>query len=363
MVFVDPIDEKMKSLSSIGLALSVIFGCLLIALLAELYYLLWWKKRITRRGIEDGPAKEIFYFFCGKKPSSSSSSSSAMKPQEICSSNTLVHEPQPQLQSHGGDSSMDSWLKPCSGEESMEAELLRLSGPPRFLFTIKEETKEDLESSEDGKSRSGESKSRKGSRTRSLSDVLQAMDTPFLTPIASPPYFTPPLTPINPFFESTTDFEFSRFATRPSPPPTFKFLRDAEEKLYRSKILEEAQRLVKKKDVSSSVAKNLQGNASSSVSDKETANNKSQISPPFLSAQENAKFRFSPSPFSARDEENGSFITLIFPRAREEQHDNNVSVSQYPSSSSQVLPLDTSPPASHSPLSNFRPLHTRSFTR
>ncbi|XP_019192845.1 PREDICTED: uncharacterized protein LOC109187179 [Ipomoea nil] len=300
----------MKSLSSIGLALSVIFGCLLIALLGELYYLLWWKKRITRRGIEDGPGKEIFYFFCGKKPSSSSSPSSsansALKPQEICSSITLVHEPQPQLQSHG-----DSW------QESMEAELLRLSGPPRFLFTIKEETNEDLESSEDGKS-----KSRKGSRTRSLSDVLE---TPFLTPIASPPYFTPPLTPLlNPFFESTTDFEFCR----PSPPPTFKFLRDAEEK---------AQRLVKKKEASSS-----------SVPDKEA-----HISPsPFLSAQ--------PSPFSARDEENnGSFITLIFPRTREEQHGNNLSVSHYPSSSSQVLPLATSPPAPHSPLSTLRPLHTR----
>ncbi|XP_031115480.1 uncharacterized protein LOC116019438 [Ipomoea triloba] len=329
----------MKSLSSIGLALSVIFGCLLIALLAELYYLLWWKKRITRRGIEDGPGKEIFYFFCGKKPSSSSSSSSscsgnsAMKPQEICSRNTLVHEPQPQVQSPHGD-------------ESMEVELLRLSGPPRFLFTIKEETKEDLESSEDGKS-----KSRKGSRTRSLSDVLE---TPFLTPIASPPYFTPPLTPlINPFFESTTDFEFS---SKPSPPPTFKFLRDAEEKLHRSRILEEkTQRLVKKKEASAS---------SSHVSDKELA----QISPPFLSAQENAKFRFSPSPFSARDEENnGSFITLIFPRTREEQHGNNNNnlsvVSHYPSSSSQVLPLATSPPAPHSPLSRLRPLHTRSFTR
>nr|GMD59035.1 uncharacterized protein LOC109187179 [Ipomoea batatas] len=217
-----------------------------------------------------------------------------MKPQEICSRNTLVHEPQPQVQSPHGD-------------ESMEVELLRLSGPPRFLFTIKEETKEDLESSEDGKS-----KSRKGSRTRSLSDVLE---TPFLTPIASPPYFTPPLTPlINPFFESTTDFEFS---SKPSPPPTFKFLRDAEEKLHRSRTMEEkAQRLVKKKEAFDA--------SSSHVPDKELA----QISPPLLSAQENV----------------------------------NV-VSHYPSSSSQVLPLATSPPAPHSPLSRLRPLHTRSFTR
>nr|GLL17261.1 hypothetical protein CFOL_v3_30480 [Ipomoea trifida] len=35
----------MKSLSDVGLAMSVVFGFLLMALLVELYYLLWWIRR------------------------------------------------------------------------------------------------------------------------------------------------------------------------------------------------------------------------------------------------------------------------------------------------------------------------------
>ncbi|KAA8534225.1 hypothetical protein F0562_031582 [Nyssa sinensis] len=215
-------------------------------LVAELYYLLWWKKRITNREIEDdyiSPAREFLYMFCWKKPSSLSST--ALNPQELCSSvritNTHVHDPQAQLHMH---SSMDFLFKPF-GEDGAETELMRLqnlSGPPRFLFTIKEETKEDLES-EDGRSRGD--KSRKGSRNRSLSDLLLTVETPFLTPLASPPYFTPPLTPMdssynqhgfNPLCESSTDAEFNRI--RSSPPPKFKFLKDAEDKLYRRKLME-----------------------------------------------------------------------------------------------------------------------------
>lgn len=125
----------------------------------------------------------------------------------------------------------------------MEAELLRLQnlcGLPRFLFTIQEETKEDLES-EDGQ------KSRKGSRSRSLSDTILSMETPFLTPFTSPSYFTP-LTPMeslcnhngfNPLYESSSDAEFNKI--RSSPPPKFKFLRDAEDKLQREKLLKDAE--------------------------------------------------------------------------------------------------------------------------
>lgn len=105
---------------------------------------------------------------------------------------------------------------------------------PRFLFTIVEETREDLESED------GAFKNRKQSASRSnLSELLQILETPFFTPIASPPYFTPPLTPslcdqfenLSPFWEWEKDAEFNR--RRASPPPVFKFLRDAEEKLAR----------------------------------------------------------------------------------------------------------------------------------
>ncbi|CAI0443093.1 unnamed protein product [Linum tenue] len=205
----------MKSLSSIGLGLSIVFGCLLLALVGELYYLLWWKRRFTNRRMTTGrdglssPAKELFYMFCLKKPSSSN--------QELCSSVRIT------------DALVDH---ESSSDDVVEGELMMLSnnslsGPPRFLFTIVEETREDLESEE-------------GSRGRSLSDLMLTVETPYLTPLASPPFFTPPLTPmVDPISSGETSAEAEFNKLRSSPPPKFKFLQDAEEKLHRRRRLEE----------------------------------------------------------------------------------------------------------------------------
>ncbi|XP_020231971.1 uncharacterized protein LOC109812422 [Cajanus cajan] len=229
----------MKSLSSVGLGLSIIFGCLLLALVAEVYYLLWWKKRIVNREIENNygnPVKELFYMFCWKRPSPSLRQTSFTP--ELCSSmrigDTLVHDPE---QVHSQSGHKDFVFKPF-GEDGMDSEYMRqqdLLGPPRFLFTIVEESKEDLES-DDGKSKCD--KSGKGSRGRSLGDLL-VVETPYMTPTTSPPFFTPPFTPMspynqhgfNPLFETATDAEFNRLKS--SPPPKFKFLQEAEEKLRR----------------------------------------------------------------------------------------------------------------------------------
>ncbi|CAH2062594.1 unnamed protein product [Thlaspi arvense] len=195
----------MRSLSGVGLALSLVFGCLFLALLAELYYLLWWNKRITNREIEDdysSPTREFFYMFCWKRPTSLSST--ALNPQELSS---RVHE-----------TNKDFWPK-ALGEDD-ELRLQNLSGPPRFLFTIKEETKEDLESEDLEKSRS----------RRSLNDLLLTIETPFLTPLASHNTSLLPL-----------------LLMRSSPPPKFKFLKDAEEKLQR-KLKEEAENRAHKID-------------------------------------------------------------------------------------------------------------------
>lgn len=265
----------MRASSSVGVGLSLVFGCLLLALIAELYYLLCRKKRVTNTEIQEtysSPAREFLYLFCWKKPSSLTSTG--------LNTDTQVHEPQP--------SSSSSWLRPL-GEEyddmTIETELLRLqnlSGPPRFLFTIKEETKEDLESEDRS--------TKRGSRGRSLSDVVFTVETPFFTPLASPPFLTPPVTPrdsiyrpFSPLLHTSTDAEFNRIWA--SPPPKFKFLRDAEDKLQKRKLIE----------------------------------------------------RFGVDDFNhddgVKDDENGSFITLIVSKEKD-----NIS------SSSQVLPLAASPP-------------------
>lgn len=300
----------MKSLSSLGIGLSLVFGCLLLALVAELYYLLWWKKRISNRDIEDdysSSPRELFYLLCWKKPSSLSSS--ALNPH---TSDAQGHESDDPIHLHSNND-MDFVFKPF-GEDSVESEIMRLhnlSGPPRFLFTIKEETKEDLES-EDGKS----IKSKIGSRGRSLSDILLSVETPFLTPLSSPPFLTPPLTPMdcyrqngfNPLFESSTESDLNRLMS--SPPPKLKFLKDAEEKLYRKRLMEGAMN----DDRNGGVA-------------------------------EDVTVKSHPTSSKAPDEGDGSFITILIGKNKEKE---------YHASSSQVLPLPSSPP-------EIRPANKRSM--
>ena len=238
-MFYEP--RKMKSLSSLGLGLSVVFVCLLLALIAEIYYLLWWKKRITRREIENdytNPARDYFlYVFCLKKK--------PPPPSSLLIVNTTndpeTHYPEFQFHTQNGNENKDYMVKTLDENPVLEPGII--TGPPRFLFTIKEETKEDLES-EDGKSREG--------KRYSLSELLKNMETPYLTPLSSPPFVTPPITPMgsshssqsgsgcnyNPFYESSSDAEFSRMV-KSSPPPKFKFLRDAEEKLKKKTMLME----------------------------------------------------------------------------------------------------------------------------
>ncbi|KAK4408834.1 hypothetical protein Sango_0464400 [Sesamum angolense] len=182
----------MGSFSGLGIGLSFVFGCILMGLVGELYYFLWWKKRVAYTSSSNREIGDFSFLFCWKRPSSTSFNSSAGSIQELTNS---VRNPQEQEDLEMG-STKDLELKGY-GEQGVETELMRmhnLCGPPRFLFTIKEENKEDLES-EDGKSR-------KGSRTKKA--------------------------------------EINRL--RSSPPPKFKFLKAAEDKLIRRLLMEEAER-------------------------------------------------------------------------------------------------------------------------
>ncbi|KAL7586456.1 hypothetical protein Lser_V15G38406 [Lactuca serriola] len=216
----------MSSLSGLEIGLCFLFGCILMLLSAELYYLLCWKKRVSQ-DTEDIENQHL--------------SSSDYTPPNLSSYTCWKTSKSPQTQEKDlqtytkqQDSDMglgkDSVLKGL-GDESLDLELMRLhnlGGPPRFLFTINEETKEDLESE----------RSKMGSRTRSLGEILDTLDTPFLSPVASPPLKLPQQLSLeaynhhglNPLFESN---EVAMNKAKSSPPPTFKFLRDAEEKLLK----------------------------------------------------------------------------------------------------------------------------------
>ncbi|KAI3678341.1 hypothetical protein L6452_37629 [Arctium lappa] len=215
----------MGSFSGLGIGLSFLFGCVILGFVAELYYLLWWKKK--REDIENQNLSSSSFSnytpthlsLCFKNPNSS-------KPQQKDLQNCVneIENQEKQQDSTQKDPPLKGF-----GEESLDLELMRLHnlcGPPRFLFTINEETKEDLESD-----------SRKGSRTRSLSEFLCTPETPIC---CSSPLKGPQVSNLegylNPLYDSDSN-EFELNKVRSSPPPTFKFLRDAEEKLLK-KLME-----------------------------------------------------------------------------------------------------------------------------
>ncbi|CAL0332250.1 unnamed protein product [Lupinus luteus] len=303
-------------LSELSISLSLVFGCLVLALAAQIFYFLWWKKRITHS--EDIEMDQANYakglFYCGflKTPFSIHATKTSMSvTKESETKNNEVENLEI------GDC-MDHILVKSFGEESVELELMRLhnlAGPPRFLFTIKEETKEDLEAEDEDKCRT-----RKCSRTRSLSDTMLSNDNSFLTALSTSP-LNSPLDPLdsynhqgfNPLFEpSSLESEIYMFRSSSSPPPKFKFMKDAEEKLYR-KLSEETRR---------SDLKNL------GVED-------------------------SPNETSATNKRVGSLLRVI---ENKEGKELQQYLPQFPSSSlSQVHPLESCP-------SSFRPLEKTSIT-
>ncbi|CAF1698409.1 unnamed protein product [Brassica oleracea] len=217
----------MKTISGLGIGLSLVFGLLLLALVAEIFYLLRWKKIISQESQEEeqqaGYAKELIQLLCFKNHQPLHANNGGRE-AEI----SRTQDIELGLMKHLGGG---------GGELGFEAELMKLHNQ-RFLFTIIEETKADLESDDE--------------KSRSLSDLPVGVNdctTPGFTPLASP--CAPKSSPLesyshhgfNPLFETEGELEFNKFfrSSSSSPPPKFKFLRDAEEKLRR-RMVEEARK-------------------------------------------------------------------------------------------------------------------------
>ncbi|CAN8287174.1 unnamed protein product [Cochlearia groenlandica] len=213
----------MRSLSSVGLALSIVFGCLLLALLFELYYLLFLKKKKkkTRPHLKNDystpQTKELLFIFC------------------CPNTNPKVIETQQEQ---------------CPPHDDLDVDVLSQGLVPRFLFTIMEETIEEMECEDLSVSIRG--KSLHELFLNIESDVDDANTSPlYVTPRASPSLFTPPYTPIMESCnarkeEISSDAEFNKLvrsssplsSSSSSPLSRFKFLRDAEEKLYKKRVME-----------------------------------------------------------------------------------------------------------------------------
>ncbi|XP_073273372.1 uncharacterized protein [Primulina huaijiensis] len=194
-------------LSMVGIVLIIIFAVSLVMLLTQLFYVLW-RRRVFHRHDGGGDhfsqhsssgssfsSKELLYFFCVRS-----------HPNSVPAPDTadgLGSNPRPEI-------------------EVIDVDLLKIHGmfgPPRFLFTIKEEEGEHTESPAEISLRfSGEEVKKIDDSSRSrvtLQECFEAVDeppeavaveiddhywsdaTPFSTPYDSPMYFTPSASPVH----------------------------------------------------------------------------------------------------------------------------------------------------------------------
>ncbi|PSS16158.1 hypothetical protein CEY00_Acc33594 [Actinidia chinensis var. chinensis] len=179
----------MSGLNKLGMALSVAFVVSLLALVAELVYVLW-RRRLFRlqtsaadvefSGESATASKELLYFLCWKQQAQV--------------------EPDKRIGSGQSD--------PGDPEEVIDIlKLQEMYGPSRVLFTIKEEEREEAESE---KSLSSAEKVVKKTRRVTLEECFMVAGgslevavscagdretTPYSTPCDSPLFYTPSASP------------------------------------------------------------------------------------------------------------------------------------------------------------------------
>ncbi|XP_062112513.1 uncharacterized protein LOC133823680 [Humulus lupulus] len=183
----------MTGLSKLGATLIVVFVVCFMVLIADLVYVIWRRRRFQRRSISTGvsvtsgdstyslSSKELLYFFCW-------TNRSRIEPNEA---NNNRSSPNNQTLTAP---EIDDLLK-----------LQGLYGQSRLLFTIKEE---DFEAERPEENKEGTITSTaeadhddQGFVVSTLTGDADAVSitvdevTPFSTPCASPPYFTPSPSP------------------------------------------------------------------------------------------------------------------------------------------------------------------------
>ncbi|XP_021289655.1 uncharacterized protein LOC110420602 [Herrania umbratica] len=197
----------MNASTKLETALVVIFATCLLAFIIELVYVLWRKRRFRQRSIVSGgngsvdsefsnspfyaaSSKELLYFFCWKN-----------QPARVEPSSGVV-SPAPTE----APTASDSEAATVEADDDELAKWQAAYGPVRILYTIKEEEREGADSVENSADQTEvKSDNRVCLRDRFSGPVEVADDvavvvdveeaTPFSTPCASPPYFTPSPSP------------------------------------------------------------------------------------------------------------------------------------------------------------------------
>lgn len=177
----------MNGFTKLGTILTAVFSVSLLALVAELLYVLWRRQTFWRRSdpLYPTPSKEqLLYFFCWKNQSRIEP---AGNPHAPASGDAEARVPAVD------DGDVAKWQQ-------------AVYGPSRVLFTIREEEREGTETTSEAENEIVKSNSKTVSfdQAESVDDqvvvlvsVEEAVDeaTPFSTPCASPPYYTPSPSP------------------------------------------------------------------------------------------------------------------------------------------------------------------------
>ncbi|XVF55838.1 hypothetical protein PTKIN_Ptkin06aG0068800 [Pterospermum kingtungense] len=198
----------MNASTKLGIALIAIFATCVLAIIIELVYVLWRKRRFRQRSVVYGgtrsidsdfsnsspnfysaPSKELLYFFCWKN-----------QPTRVEPSSGVVVSSTPT----DATTAVGSETATMEEDDDELAKWQAMYGPSRVLYTIKEEEREGADSAGDSADQS-EAKTEKRDSLRDCfsgpikmaEDVAVDVEeaTPFSTPCASPPYFTPSPSP------------------------------------------------------------------------------------------------------------------------------------------------------------------------